>query len=391
MNRPLRILHVVPSYYPAVRYGGPIFSVHGLAKATAALGHRVDVYTTNADGPQRLSVPTDRFVDVDGVNVRYFALGLGVRLFRAPAMAREARQHIGEYDVVHIHAMFLWPVMRMARIARAAAVPYLLSPRGMLVRELFAARSGFIKRLWMRLFDRQTVEEAAALVVTAAEEARALSEFDYKIAHVATIPNGVDLTSDDDAPDTAHLPKPGYYLSLGRINWKKNLPALVAAMVQISDARLLIVGNDEDGDGAAVRAAIAEHGLADRVTIIDRAVAGAEKSWLYANCAGFILPSLSENFGNVVVEAMAAARPIIVTRQCGVAEHVAASGGGLVCDADSASIGAALQQMDAMPLAARDAMGRAGQAYAAAHLTWDAVARAMVDAYRAVMDKDDAR
>ena len=46
----MKILHVVPTYYPAVRYGGPIRSVHGLASALAAQGHDVHVYTTNVDG-----------------------------------------------------------------------------------------------------------------------------------------------------------------------------------------------------------------------------------------------------------------------------------------------------------------------------------------------------
>ena len=47
----MRILHVVPSYLPAVRYGGPIFTVHGLCRALAARGHEVQVFTTNVDGP----------------------------------------------------------------------------------------------------------------------------------------------------------------------------------------------------------------------------------------------------------------------------------------------------------------------------------------------------
>ena len=49
----LRFLHVVPTYLPAVRYGGPIRSVHALCRALAADGHDVHVFTTNVDGPGR--------------------------------------------------------------------------------------------------------------------------------------------------------------------------------------------------------------------------------------------------------------------------------------------------------------------------------------------------
>ena len=53
----MKILHVVPTYYPATRYGGPIRSVHGLASALASQGHDVHVYTTNVDGEGVLPVP----------------------------------------------------------------------------------------------------------------------------------------------------------------------------------------------------------------------------------------------------------------------------------------------------------------------------------------------
>ena len=56
-NARLRLLHVVPTYLPAVRYGGPIQSVHALCRALAAQGHVTDVFTTNVDGPGDSDVP----------------------------------------------------------------------------------------------------------------------------------------------------------------------------------------------------------------------------------------------------------------------------------------------------------------------------------------------
>ena len=71
-SRPMRLLHVVPTYFPAVRYGGPIHSVHGLCAALAARGHDVHVFTTNVDGPGDSVVPLGKPVSMDGVNVWYF-------------------------------------------------------------------------------------------------------------------------------------------------------------------------------------------------------------------------------------------------------------------------------------------------------------------------------
>src|SRR5512137_1024098 len=130
----MRLLHVVPTYLPAVRYGGPIHSVHGLCAALAARGHDVQVFTTNVDGPGNSAVPLGRPVDVDGVKVWYFPSRRLRRLYWSPAMGRMLKQEVGSFDLVHLHSVFLWPTWAAARAARGSSVPYVLSPRGMLVK-----------------------------------------------------------------------------------------------------------------------------------------------------------------------------------------------------------------------------------------------------------------
>jgi len=145
----LKILHVVPSYLPATRYGGPIRSVHGLARAQAARGHDVKVFTTNVDGPTVSPVSVGVPVDISGVEVWYFPTSVGRRLYRSPAMAA-ALYHGGmSFDIVHLHSVFLWPTMMAARWATSTATPYVLTPRGMLVADLIARKSRWLKRTWI--------------------------------------------------------------------------------------------------------------------------------------------------------------------------------------------------------------------------------------------------
>src|SRR5262245_10518463 len=155
----MRALHVVPSYLPAVRYGGPIYSVHGLCKALVARRHEVPVVTTNVDGPYATPVPLETAVDLDGVNVRYFPCGLGRRLYRSPAMARALGACISKFDVLHLHSVFLWPTLAAARAAIRADVPYLLAPRGMLVPDLIRRKSRIAKSLWISLYERKNIED----------------------------------------------------------------------------------------------------------------------------------------------------------------------------------------------------------------------------------------
>lgn len=382
----MRILHVVPSYLPAVRYGGPIYSVHGLASAQAALGHEVSVFTTNADGPGVSPVSIGTPVDLDGVAVTYFQVGAPRRLFHAPAMQRALAEQIAGFDMVHLHSVFLWPTLVAARAARQAKVPYMLSPRGMLVGELIRAKSGLVKRAWLALFERRTIREAAAIHFTSAREAEDFAALGLKARQIVEIPNGVDppAVPGDAADDIADAIAAGpYALFLGRLNWKKNLPALIAAMRGVPDLRLVIAGNDEEGHADTLRAAIAEQGLADRVTLIVRSVEGADKEALFAGATLFVLPSLNENFGNTVLEAMARGLPVVVSEAAGVSEVVREAGSGLVCAPDAAALGKAIATLAADPGQAK-AMGQAGKAAAIAKFSWAAVAGRFTEAYRAI-------
>ena len=77
--------------------------------------------------------------------------------------------------------------------------------------------------------------------------------------------------------------------------------------------------------------AIAEEcGVGARVQFLPRQITGHDKEALFEAGRLFVLPSLSENFGNVVAEAMVRGLPVVVTAGVGAAEIVEASGGGVV-------------------------------------------------------------
>jgi glycosyltransferase involved in cell wall biosynthesis len=230
-TRRLRILQVVPAYYPAVRYGGPIRSVHGLSVALTARGHSVHVYTTSIDGASDLDVPLDVPVDLDGVTIRYFPVPALRRLCWAPALGNRLRQTIDEFDVVHLHSVFLWPTWAAARAASRAGVPYVTAPRGMLVRDIIHQKNRMIKTLWINLIERATIARAASVHVTAELEAAELRALRLQLPEIDCIPNGVDIPAEHaplSAGPFAHLPV-SYALFVGRICWKKGLDRLVTA------------------------------------------------------------------------------------------------------------------------------------------------------------------
>jgi glycosyltransferase involved in cell wall biosynthesis len=172
-------------------------------------------------------------------------------------------------------------------------------------------------------------------------------------------------------------------LMLSRIDAKKGHDLLIRAFARAHARRpelaLLVAGS---GDTALLARL---QGLADELGV-GRAIVwagfleGEAKLAALGEADLFVLPSLSENFANAVVEAMAAACPVIVSEQVGIQDAVAEAGAGLVVPTDEAALAQALVRLVDDP-EGRRIMGAKGQAYARAHFAPEVVARQLVQIY----------
>ena len=383
----MKILHVAASYLPAVRYGGTIVSVHGLGKALAARGHDVHVFTTNVDGPGDSDVPLAAPVDLDGLKVWYFPSPMFRRLYWSPAMAHSLAGHISEFDIAHLHALFVWPVWAAARAARRVRVPYVVAPRGMLEAALIQKKNRVMKSVLIAAVGRRMLEGAAAIHVTSAREAAEAAAFGFALPRVYEVPNGVDLNPPPTAaavlsiPVAAVIQGPPFLLYLGRISWKKGLDRLIAALPLVPGIRLVVAGNDDEGHLHTVKTQAAAKAVTERLVFLGP-VHGADKAALLGHARALVLPSYSENFGNVVLEAMAAGCPVVVTPEVGVADLVRDSGAGLVLDGTPQTLGTGLSRLIA-DSPRRQTMGERGRT-AAFDYSWAAVAERMERVYQEI-------
>ncbi len=371
----MRILHVVPTYYPAVRYGGTIRAVHELALAQAALGHDVCAFTTNVDGPGCSDVPLGVPVNMGGVKVSYFSTGAGRRIYRSPAMGQALDEALPRFDIAHLHSVYLWPTAKAARTARRLGIPYVLAPHGMLAGDLIRRKSATIKRAWIAMFERSNVNAAAAIHVTSDAEADELLKLGFRPRHTAIVPNGVEPPPPCNPSPASAKP---YVLFLGRVNWKKGLDRLIPAIRHLPDTELVVAGNDEENYQPRMEALARETGVAERVRFIG-AVGDTEKWRLIAGAQLLALPSYNENFGIVVLEAMAAGCPVVVTPEVGLAAAVRESGAGLVVPGTPAALAEAMGTLLADETM-RARMGAAGR-QAAQSFSWPAIARKMDEVY----------
>ena len=368
----MKILHVVPTYFPARRYGGPIVAVHGLAKALVARGHEVHVFTTNVDGDRTLDVPVSTRVDLDGVQVRYFAAPYR-RLYWSPEMRRAFDAEMRTFDVVHIHAVYLWPGVAAARAAKRANVPYVISPRGMLVPELIRQKSRLAKTMWLRFAERRGFTHASAIHFTSELERVEAARVHVPLPNPLVIPNGIDV---EPRPNVVRDDRTLVFL--GRVNWKKGLDRVIDALPRLPDVRFVIAGNDEEGLTPQLLARAQERGVRERVDFVGP-VYGEAKNELLAKAALFVLTSTSENFGNAVLEALAMETPVVLSKEVGLAEDVVRANAGII-----GMDGVAALLADR---ARREEMGKHGRALVESRFAWPRVAQEMENAYCSIRSR----
>lgn len=323
----MKILHISPSYFPAIRYGGPIYSVHGLAKAQVQQGHHVEVFTTNVDGKANSDVPIGIPTNLEGVQVSYFSSPILRRLFFSFTMYQMLEKRLAEFDIIHLHSIYLWPTSIAAFVARRKKIPYLLSPRGMLTPTEIKQKSTLLKYFWIFLFELRNIKYASSLHLTSNIEKAGVDALNITYSDVQIIPNAVETGLFSHQDELSHDIKKAvgqkpFVLFLGRITQKKGLCRLLEAWEFPNLPHLVIVGNDEENYLQKLDDKIKNSQTINTITIINRIVTGVDKIALYKQASLFILPSFSENFANTVLEAMMYGCPVIVSDKVGAAEVV---------------------------------------------------------------------
>lgn len=386
----MTVVHVVPSL--ALRHGGVSVSVRELCQGLAQAGVAVRLLTTPRAHDPLVDGPADDHLRAAGVAIRYMPVHpwrwLGQRYAYGPAVGEILRQAIGAADLVHIHALWLYPTAAAARLCRRARVPYVLSPCGALD-PYSLRRRRLIKRLYALAVERRTLAGAARVHFTSALEQRHADRFGTA-APAVVIPCSVP-PGPAPAPGQfrAQHPEVGdrrLLLFLGRVHPKKRLDLVAEVFCRLAprypDLHLVVAGPDQGG-GAAVRARLRRAGLLARATFTGL-VAGAEKGAALRDSTLFLLPSEEENFGITVLEAMAAGVPVLLSPHVGVGAAVVQSQCGLIVPLEPAAWEDAVSRLldDA---AARAAMGAAGRAAAHREFHRDQVALAMQAVYEAVL------
>jgi len=386
----MNILHVAPAFYPALVYGGPMRSIYDLCRALADAGDTVRVLTTDANGPERITAPAGREVPLvtsSGSSIRVLYARRRARHTVSPELLRALPGRMRWADVAHLTAVYSFPTLPTLLAARMTGTPLVVSPRGSF--GSWGQRHHRARKVPFNVLLRR-LARGVTFHATAASEAADIRKVMGDV-RIATVPNGVDasefatLPSDGGAwlRHAASLkPEDGPLIGcLGRIHEKKGLDRLVRAVPGLRERwphlQVVLAGPDDGLEQARLTAVAAREGVRDRVHFLG-GMYGPERIAFLSGLDVFVLPSLEENFGNAIAEALAAGTPVVASRHCPWPELEGQRCGRWI-DAEPAAIVAAV---DATLHDEPRAMGERGRAFILRERHVSAVAAQMQRVYR---------
>jgi glycosyltransferase involved in cell wall biosynthesis len=382
----LNILHVIPTFDPAT--GGPPRIAIRLAAGAASLGNSVTVLSY--DTPHANQAIRDDHAQVPGSGLLTHQLlpqASRVERLLATGARRELKKILPRFDVVHTHDAWSALSRSAMGLAKKMNVPFVLLPNGMFD-PWSLQQKRFKKNLVLASGYRRLLNHALFIHTGNVDEKTGVEQVGIT-APIEIIPNGIYPAEFDPLPPkgkfyAAHpeLKNRPYILFLSRLHFKKGLDYLADAFAKLApmhpDVQLVVAGPD-DGAEESFRQAIQAAGLVDRVHLVGP-IFGADRFTALTDAVCFCLPSRQEGFSIAILEAMACARPVVITSACHFPE-VATSGSGEVSPLNADALRDALHRILFDPAGA-EAMGKNGRDLVMSHYTWPAIAAQLVATYQ---------
>lgn len=315
----MRICVIVPSFFPAVFYGGTIFSIHESLKLFSNKKLEIFVSTTSANGRTRLKVKKNIFLKLkQNYFVKYYFDEIINRfsLFFLFGIWSDVRKS----NIVYVQDIFSIFAILGFVASRIYNKKCIIAPRGSLSEYSLKSRFYWLKMIWIFLF-LKIMNKNFFWHVTSEFEKKDIFKLNLN-GKIFIIPNFIkfDLKkikklkslNSISLNNTKKVLKIG---TLTRLDKKKGLLNLIRAFSKLKtkqDVHLFICGEDH-GLKQEIKKEIKIWSLNKKVTIL-KPLYGIKKYQFLKMLDVFCLPSKNENFGNVYLESLRVGTPIIASK-----------------------------------------------------------------------------
>jgi glycosyltransferase involved in cell wall biosynthesis len=297
----MNILLITELLYPS-QIGGPSNTIYWHAKALVSQNIDVSTIATAQGVEEKHNILIDKWISTNYGEVIYCKSRLGAFY--------QALKNYNKYDIVHLSSLFYYPSILIAVYSFLKGRSFVWSPRGECSPEALKF-SSWKKRPALKII--KFISKSIFFHSTSAKETTEIRHI-FGNVKIVEIPNYLYLENKLETPVKQQL------LFMGRIHPIKALENLINAFA-VSNQLLLhnfdlqIIGGSKGQEEyyENLKNLIIELKLTARVKLIDH-IDGTAKTTKLAESYCLILPSHTENFGNVVIEALNQGTPVIASK-----------------------------------------------------------------------------
>ena len=295
----------------------------------------------------------------------------------SPDMLLGFKNALKSCDIVHTNGIWLMPNVYPAIAKRGTKCKLVFCPRGGLSKT--ALKRSRIKKFLMGHLGGQymALRETDMFHAASMKELLEIRALGYK-QPIALVPNGIDLPSVEHKPFSASKRKIAFF---GRIHTTKAVDHLVTAWGNVAhkfpDWSLEIAGPD-CGAVSLLNRIITEQNI-PRVSFVGE-LHGIAKYKFLASIDLYVIPSLTENFGITIAEALACGSPVIASRGCPW-ERLEEKKCGWWIEIGIDSLTAQLEDTLKLSPTELENMGNAGKIWMSEEYSWNEIAKKMATSY----------
>jgi glycogen(starch) synthase len=391
----MKVAFITFEYPPFVQGGAGVYA-HNLAKELGKLGHEVHVITPKASGGERESVEEGVFIHRVGFLNKPFLAVLSF-WFSLRKDFSSLEQRAGGFDIVHGNGISAFSLGQKAVSSPRVITAHHLTKTTL--RTLGASLPNRVKNLRGEAGISSLIEP---LCIKRADRIIAVSQFTKQdIINVYGIPESrIEVIYHGARPENYMLPEEAklrfrstlgiesqpMILFVGRLVPRKGVDILLRALPRVIkeiNVKLVLAGSGNQRDYQQL---VQTLGISDKVIFLGH-VPDDTLSLLYSSCDLFVLPSRLEGLGIVVLEAMAAGKPIIATNAGGIPELIESGQNGILIDTgeDEELASAIIKVLSDKSLA--KAIGENNREKVREHYSWEVAARKAEHLYSDLIKK----
>ncbi len=343
----MKLLHVSPSMDP--KLGGVCQAVRLIISGLSPLGVENEVVSLDAsDAP---------FLKDDPFPVHGVGIGQGP-WSRHPKLIPWLIVNMPRFDVIVVHGLWLYYgyAVRKAMEEITGKRPKLfVMPHGMLDPYFQRAAGRKLKALrnfiYWKVIEGKLINMADGLLFTCEEECCLARETfrPYKPKRELVVGLGSDqpptytpMMSRAFSEKVPDVGTDAYILFLSRIHEKKGVDLLIKAYAELAGKetggsrqlpKLIVAGPGLESNYGQDMKHLAYDTLKLNSSVFFPGMLSGDAKWgAFYGCQAFVLPSHQENFGIAVVEALACAKPVLISNQVNIWREIESGGGGLIAD-----------------------------------------------------------